>query len=141
MKTIWIGGAVLAVAVLAAGGNAATPRDSAQAELSTLLNRQIRAEGSFFTAAEQKVIVEKCGYAPGEWDGFDASMIDGSFHCTNGRRLDDPQIRAVMHAAQPRIERRVNAVMRQASVRAAIDRVAGEATREALARLEAKRGR
>ena len=110
-------------------------------KLSDLINREIRAGGSWFTPAEQAVIVRKCGYAPGQWDGFEVSNLNGKFHCTNGRIVDDEEMNALMRAAEPRIEARVERVMERSDVKAAISRVADAAAAEAMREVEARRGR
>jgi hypothetical protein len=107
----------------------------ASKRLGRTIDFALRAEGPFFTEAEQAVINRKCGYAPGEWDGFQLNNINGVFHCTNGRKLDDPEIHAVMREAEPRIQRRVKAAMARPEVQAAISDVSAEATRRAMARL------
>lgn len=104
-------------------------------ELSALINREIRAGGSWFTPAEQAVIVRKCGYAPGEWDGFEVQMTGGKLHCSNGRVVDDSEMHALIRAAEPRIEARVKRVMARSDVRAAISRVAEVAAAEAIAEM------
>jgi hypothetical protein len=144
-----LAGMAAASLVAAAGVAAGRDRDGswgpdsgseAQRGLSAMINRAIRADGPFFTPAEQAVIVKACGYAPGEWDGYSANDVEGEFHCTNGRVVDSPELRAVMRAARPRIERRVDAVMARPEVKSAIARVAEEASAAAMARL-AERGR
>ena len=111
---------------------ASSAPDSGSDALSALINRELRAGGSWFTPAEQAVIVRKCGYAPGEWDGFEVRLTDGKFHCSNGRVVDDSEIRGVIHSAEPRIEARVETVMARSDVRAAISRVAETAAAEAM---------
>ena len=86
------------------------------------------------------MVERKCGYAPGTWDGFRANMSDGVFTCTNGRRVDDPEMRAMLQAAAPRIERRVREIMARPVIAAAINRVAREATDRAMRQLRARRG-
>ena len=125
----------------AAGTERGNSPEASQAALTALINRQIRVEGSFFTPREQQMVIAKCGYRPGEWDGFDANMSQGAFHCTTGRTVDDPEMKAIMAAVAPRIERRVNAVMASPDVRAAIDRVAADATAAAMRRLEDRQAR
>jgi hypothetical protein len=107
--------------------------------LSALIDRHLRSGGSWFTPAERAVIERKCGYAPGAWDGFEANLSNGVFTCRDGRRVDDPEVRAVLKAAAPRIEARVEAVMKRADVASAIARVAETAAAEALAEMEARR--
>ncbi len=111
-------------------------RHGERGRLSTLIDRNLRFGGSWFTPAERAVIERKCGYAPGEWDGFEANFSNGSFTCRNGREL-----RAVLDAAEPRIRARVEAVMARADVVAAIGRVAEEAAAKALGEVEARRRR
>jgi hypothetical protein len=124
------------IPALAAGGLAvaalpaqAEPGDSA---LSSLVQQHLRAGGSWFTAEERTVIERACGYAPGEWDGYELNLSERVLICENGRRVADPEVRRVMRAAAPRISRRVNAVMARDDVRAAINRVAAEASARAM---------
>ncbi len=119
-----------AVMVLAAPAPAST--GSGSEELSALINRELRAGGSWFTPAEQAVIVRKCGYAPGEWDGFEIRLTGGKLHCTNGRVVDDAEMHGLIRAAEPRIEARVKGVMARSDVRSAISHVAETAAAEAV---------
>jgi hypothetical protein len=136
-------GAVIAgaLAVAAAPQAAETPAPDAEASaeasgeaLGRTIESRLRADGPFFTAEERVVIERACGYAPGEWDGFEVSIDDGELRCTNGRRAEGPEVRAVLAAAEPRITARVGRVMASAEVAGAIARVAevaaAEATRE-----------
>ncbi|HEU0098261.1 MAG TPA: hypothetical protein VFQ67_05730 [Allosphingosinicella sp.] len=135
MKTILICAAASAALAAAAGAVAGThaEADREGEALSALINRELRSGGSWFTPAERAVIERKCGYAPGEWDGFEANLSNGRFTCRNGRVVaDDPEMRAVLRAAEPRIRARVEAVMARADVTAAIERVARVAAAEAL---------
>ena len=122
--------ALAAVMVLAAPAPASPGSGSEQ--LSALINRELRAGGSWFTPAEQAVIVRKCGYAPGEWDGFEVRLTGGKFHCSNGRVVDDSEMRGLIRAAEPRIEARVKRVMARSDVRSAISQVAKAAAAEAM---------
>jgi len=143
MKAQSIPAAALAALALALAAPAAAPvqarAEPQEEELSTLIDRNLRAGGSWFTPAERAVIERKCGYAPGEWDGFEANLSRGIFTCRDGRVVDDPEVRAVLRAAAPRIEARVEAVMKRADVAAAIARVAEVAAAEALAGVESRR--
>jgi hypothetical protein len=145
MKTALAAAAILALSLILAApvsAPAASPPTEGSEELSTLINRNLRSGGSWFTPAEQRVIERKCGYKPGEWDGFEANLSNGRFICRNGRVVaDDPEVRAVLRAAEPRIEARVETVMARADVAAAIGRVAGTAAAEALRRVQERRGR
>jgi len=117
------------------GSEPAVAVQSADDRLSSLIQTGLRAGGPFFTSQERAVIERQCGYAPGEWDGHDFQMMNDVLYCKNGRRVDDPEVRAVMKQAQPRIGKRVNAVMESAAVQAAIGQVASEATEKALRQL------
>ena len=125
--------AILALLTLAPAG--ATPADD---RLSQAINRELRAGGPFFTAGERALIERKCGYAPGQADGFEANISNGVFICSNGRRVDDPEMRAMLRVAGPRIGRRVGAVMASPAINAAISRVAREATDRALREVRAR---
>lgn len=141
MKAASIRAAALAALALALPGAAPAggPAREQEEALSTLIDRNLRAGGSWFTPAERAVIERKCGYAPGAWDGFEANMSNGTFTCRGGRVVDDPEIRALLRAAAPRIEARVESVMKRADVTAAIARVAEAAAAEALGEVEARR--
>ena len=117
---------------------AGSPDDQGDA-LGTVISRAIHEGGPFFTATERAVISAKCGYAPGEWDGFDANIQNGVFHCENGKTVDDAEMRARLEVAQPRITARVNAAMARPEVRAAISAVARKAARDAIANLRIDR--
>lgn len=132
--------ASLATLVLAAAGAPAAPA-AGELDLSALVDRHLHAGGSWFTPAERAVIERKCGYRPGEWDGLEANLSRGTFVCRNGRVIDDPEMRSVLRAAEPRIRVRVGAVMARADVNAAISRVAEAAAAEAMREVKARRGR
>ena len=127
-----MGLAFLAVLLAGLSGAAATPEQSAEAVLEHRIQAALRADGPFFTPAERAVIERKCGYRRGEWDGFDSNMMNGQFHCTNGRVVDDPEMRALLRVASPRISARVHAAMSRPDIREAISRVAREATARAM---------
>jgi hypothetical protein len=129
--------AALALAVAAPAAPAQTQNQ--ESDLSALINHHLRSGGSWFTPAERAVIERKCGYAPGEWDGFEANLSNGVFVCRDGRRVDDPEARAVLKSAVPRIEARVEAVMARADVASAIGRVAEVAAARAMGEVELKR--
>ena len=117
-----------------AGPAAADPRG--EQALDSAVERQLRADGPFFTAEERAVIERACGYAAGEWDSFGVNMQRGALICADGRRVASPEVRAVIDRAAPRIEARVRRVMASPEVTEAIDRIASEATAEALREAE-----
>jgi hypothetical protein len=136
----------LAGALLVSQSGAAEPRADAPAapasaeeageRLGAMIERALRAEGPFFTEAEQAVIERACGYAPGSWDGFDVNISDDVLTCTNGRRADSAEVRAVLAAAEPRIEARVERMMASPEVAGAIARIAEQAAAEATRGIE-----
>lgn len=103
--------------------------------LGGLIQERLREGGPFFTGPEQVVINRACGYATGEWDGFEININHDVLLCTNGRRVDDPEVRRVIRQAAPRISRRVDRVMASAEVRERIDRIAEQATERAMREL------
>jgi hypothetical protein len=127
--------AILVAFTLAPAAGAATPESES---LSRAINRELRAGGPWFTADERALVERKCGYAPGQYDGFEANISNGVFHCRNGRRVDDAEMRAMLRVASPRISARVRTVMASRAVRDAIDRVARNATERALAQVRAR---
>lgn len=126
----------LALAALPAAAVAQGDDEAAEQRLEGMIQQALRADGPFFTDAERAVIERKCGYAPGSWDGFDINASNGVLTCANGRRVDDPEVRAIMEAAGPRIGARVRSAMARPEVRAAISEIAREATATALAALD-----
>jgi hypothetical protein len=127
--------AMFAAATLAPTAGRASPEDE---PLGRLINRELHAGGPFFTPAERALIERKCGYAPGQYDGFQANISNGVFTCGNGRRVDDAEMRDMLRTAEPRISRRVRAVMARPAVTAAIDRVARLATERAMRQVRAR---
>lgn len=130
-------GLTVAAALAAAVAPGVEARIEARAEqqgeeLGRMIEGRLRADGPFFTPEERVVIERACGYAPGEWDGFEVNTHGNTLTCTNGRRADSPEVRAVMDVAGPRISARVGRIMDSAEVREAIDRIVEEATADAM---------
>ena len=138
------GVAAIGVAAASAGGaaSAAAPaaeemraeRGTAAAErrLNRMVDAGIREGGPFFTAEERGVIERACGYEAGSFDGFTANMTDGTFICSNGRRVDTPEIRAVMATAGPRISERVRRTLGSPEFREAVSEIARTASEQAV---------
>jgi hypothetical protein len=130
-------------ALLVAGflaGSAALAADTpAERDLDRVIEHAIHDGGPFFTPSERAVIERACGYRPGEWDGFSMNDMDGVMTCTNGRRVDSPEVRAVLRTATPRITARITAAMNRPEVRAAISRVSDEAVAKAMRELANER--
>jgi hypothetical protein len=144
LRTAAVGAAALLALSIAAAlpGPASAERgrapraEAAGERLGSTIEGAIRSEGPFFTAEERAVIERACGYAPGSWDGFEATLRDDAFVCRDGRQVDGPEVRAVLAAARPRIDARIERVMASAEVRGAIEQVSAEATAEALASVD-----
>ncbi len=105
---------------------------AAEQRLDRLVNAGIREGGPFFTAEERAVIERACGYEAGSFDGFTANMSNGTFLCSNGRRVDTPEVRAVMAAAGPRIEERVRRTVGSPEFREAVSAIARNASEQAM---------
>ena len=123
------------VATATATSLQAQPSDGARTRMRSAIDHAIHAGGPLLLPAERALVERKCGYPAGSWDGRDFNMNNGVLVCSNGRRVDDPEVRAMMENASPRISRRVREAMNRPEVRAAIAEVSREATEAALARL------
>lgn len=136
-----VGSAAFGPGTASAGGHPGAEAHRAAAEeagdaLGARIEAAIKADGPFFTAGEQAVIERKCGYPAGSFDGFEVNINNGVLTCRGGKRVDDAELRALLAVAEPRIERRVKAVMESAEVQGAIEAMADEATRQALAAID-----
>ena len=136
-KVLAIGAAVVLAVGMAAAGPATASQEpegdgAAEVRLESAVERAIRTDGPFFDAGERALVERACGLAAGSWDGFEVSMDGSALRCPGGRRVDDPQVRAMMEAAAPRIARRVAAAMARPEVRDAIAEVTREATAAAM---------
>ncbi len=100
---------------------------AAEERLDQLVDRAVGDGSAFFTFGERAVIERACGYAPGTWDASGVNMIGHVFHCTNGRRVTSPEVRAAVAAASRRIKAHVNVVMKRPEIVAALRQVEREA--------------
>ena len=116
----------LATPVLAQDG------DPAETRLERTIEQGMEADGPWLLPAERALIERKCGYAPGTREGESVNMSNGVLVCANGRRVDDPEVRAMVAVAGPRISRRVRAVMDSPAVKDALSAVADGAVQRAL---------
>ena len=83
--------------------------------------RALDAQGPILTPDEEAMIEAKCGYGPREWNGRNIRMEEnGVLVCSNGRRVDDPEVRALAGRIEQRVETRVRTVMNDPEVRAAM---------------------
>ncbi len=135
MRALWLAGALAGAAVLAlpasASGEAQRTGGAAGDRLGRVLEAAMEEE-PFLTEEEQALIERKCGYARGSKKSESLTISDGVLHCSNGRKVDDPEVRAMMKVAGPRIEKKVQAIMDRPEIKRAIAMVADEATAEAL---------
>jgi hypothetical protein len=136
-------GCALVVSSVALGSGVADaearPASGAQAagdRLGARIEAALKADGPYFTPEERATIERKCGYPAGSWDGFEVNVSNGVLTCRGGKRVDDAEMRALLAVAEPRIERRVETVMDSPEVQDAIEAVAEEAEREALASID-----
>ncbi len=141
MRALLVMGAVAGAAVLALPASALGDRKASQGRLNQAIHKAIDEEGPFLTADEQALIERKCGYAPGSSDGRNLTLSDGVLHCSNGRKVDDPEVRAMIAVVSPRIEKRVRAIMDRPEIRDAISGAAAEAAAEALRDVRRKWGK
>ena len=98
--------AFLCAVPAAAQDHSASPDD----RLSQTIDHALEAEGPWLLPAERELIDRKCGYSGDEADRDSITMNDGVLICSNGRRVDDPEVRAMVEVAGERISRRVEAV-------------------------------
>jgi hypothetical protein len=147
MEAGWVRGIAVgllgcaAAAAMAASDGSERKDGAAEARLEQAVDSAMKEDGPFLTPEEEALIERKCGYPPGSRDSKSLSMSDGVLHCSNGRRVDDPEVRAMMAVAGPRIETRVKAIMARPEIKRAIAMVADEATAEALRELAEKWGK
>ena len=90
-----IPGRTLSVAMLAAlflVPSASAARNQEGEALGRLVNRELRADGPFFTEAERALVARKCGYAPGEWAGFEANISNNVLTCSNGTCQEEAKL-------------------------------------------------
>ncbi len=110
-----------AIAILSAAPAAAQePSGSQDERLSQSIHNALGADGPWLLPAEQALIARKCGYRGDEAGRDDMSITNGVLICSNGRRVDDPEVRAMATTASERISRRVSGVMASAEVQRAI---------------------
>jgi hypothetical protein len=127
--------AAAVAASLSLAGPAVAQDADAESRLDRTIDAAMKADGPWLLPAEQVLITRKCGYAPGSRDGESVTMNDGVLICANGRRVDDPEVRAMMRVAGPRIARRVHAVMASPAVKNALSLVVDGAVERALENL------
>ncbi|MBX3564200.1 MAG: hypothetical protein KF730_06435 [Sphingomonas sp.] len=105
------------------------------------LGAAIRAAGErqdpIVTKADKALIAAKCGYAA-DWDGHNISINDGVLKCADGRKIDDPEVRAMSKAISARADKYVEGIMSDPAVKRAMDGTIERETRAALEKVRAK---
>ncbi len=124
--------AFTALAATLSLSGAAVAQDDVEDRLGRTIEQAMEADGPWLLPAERALIERKCGYAPGTRDSESISINNGVLLCANGRRVDDPEVRAMVAVASPRISRRVSAVMESPAVKNALSAVADGAVQRAL---------
>lgn len=105
----------------------------ASPDLAGMVAEAAGPEGPMITDAERATIRARCG---GGEDGDSITSRDGVLICKNGRRIDDPEVRAIVARAGERATAHVAAVMGRPEVAAAIRGGALDAARVSLARVD-----
>jgi hypothetical protein len=115
--------------------------DESGDRLGAAIDRAVEADGPWLLPTERSLIERKCGHLPGTREDDSVSFSNGVLVCANGRRVDDPETRAMVAAVGPRISRRVERMMSSPAIRNAIDAVSSDAVRRALSALGEDRPR
>lgn len=108
----------------------------ARSDLGPTIKRAIDQGKPFVTGAEYALIRRKCGYGEGEWRGRSINSQDGVLICENGRRVDDPETRALLGRVGERVQRHVEVVMGRPDIWEAISGEAAREAREQMRRLD-----
>jgi hypothetical protein len=130
---------IIAAAITGGVVTIGTPSAAQTRDLGRRINQAIKAEGPVLTDADRALIREKCGYRGGEWKDESIHVHNGVLHCSNGRQVDDPEVRAMMKRVGERARAHVERVMRRPEIKAAISGEASARAREAVRRMELHR--
>lgn len=123
-------GGIAAVGLIAAGGLALSSPGFAQrdSDVGEVVVEAMERDGALITPTEEAAIRAKCGETATGEHGISLRGRDGALVCENGKVIDDPEARAIVSRVTERARTRVETVMNDPAVVAAID---GEATRAA----------
>lgn len=130
--------AYAAAAVLALGTTTVlvtAPEPGRDDELSAAIKSAGERQDPIVTKADKALIAAKCGYAA-DWNGDNISINNGVLKCANGKKVDDPEVRAMSKAISARAEKYVEGIMSDPAVKRAMD---GTIERETKAALEKAR--
>src|SRR3546814_892621 len=130
-------GGVTAVAILATGGLALSSPGFAQRDddLGEVVVEAMERDGALITAAEEATIREKCGDTS-DGQGISLRGRDGALVCENGKVVDDPEARAIVSRVTERARTRVETVMNDPEVVAAMNGEAVAAAEAAVAAID-----
>jgi hypothetical protein len=102
-----------------------------------VVHRKLASYGPWYTPAQAAFIRTRCGYGPGA--AIRDLRIEGDvMTCGNGRRVRDPQVRAMARDVTRRAQARARAVMADPEVRDALASATSGAAHRALADAEAR---
>jgi hypothetical protein len=91
-------------------------------------------KGAVFTDSERALITARCGYGS-DWNGRSIRFEDGALVCSDGTRVDDPEVRAMTARAGERIRGRVREALNSARLARATSRRAHEQVHQRMRRL------
>ena len=118
----------------ATGSAAAAPPDATD----RMVRSTVESRGSIFTDSERATIAARCGYGA-EWNGRNVVMNDGVLICSDGRRVDDPEVRAITTRVSERVTLRVREALDSAGVARTMSRRTREEVRERMRHLRVQR--
>ncbi len=131
-------GGFAAVALIAAGGLALSSPGFAQRDddVGEVVIEAMERDGDLITPAEEATLREKCGESSQGEYGISLRGRDGALVCENGTVVDDPEARAIVSRVTERARTRVETVMNDPEVIAAIDGEAVAAAEAAVAAID-----
>lgn len=138
MRARRLGGIVIVTGLVAGSlllgaPGAARPK---QGNLGSAVETALEQDGPILTEDERDLVRRKCGYGTRDWDGSRFDAQEGVLICSNGRQVDDPEVRAVMARVGVRVRTRVRAAMERPEVRAAMSGEVRQRVRERMRRFD-----
>jgi hypothetical protein len=122
----------LLVAASAAGGFAAA--DASPGAAAEAIERAFDEEGPILSQPDRAMIRAKCG--SGARSDTGVQFNGGAPVCSNGRRVDDPEVRALAASIERRVKTHLDRAMRRPEVKAALNGEVDAHVRAALRRTE-----
>jgi hypothetical protein len=93
-------------------------------------------EGPILSQTDEAMIRAKCGTGPARNSGI--QFNGGALVCSNGRRVDDPEVRALAARIDSRVKAHLDRVMRRPEVKAALNGEVDARVRAALRQTDAE---